>query len=95
LQIGIKRVEGVRFRLGPTTALQVGDTLERCRRSGRFHTALDAECGIAHYLGLPRVCITPVCCHPGSVLTREPRSRFTAGFYANARFNSIMFPRRA
>ena len=90
LQIGIKRVEGGTFSTWANEGLQVGDTLEAMPPQGRFHTALDADAH-RHYLGFAGGSgITPVLSILRSVLTREPRSRFTL-VYANRAVNSIMF----
>jgi ring-1,2-phenylacetyl-CoA epoxidase subunit PaaE len=90
LKVGIKRVDGGAFSTWANENLAPGDTIEAMPPMGNFHTALDPEQG-RHYLGFAGGSgITPVLSILKTVLTREPRSRFTL-VYANKQMNSIMF----
>lgn len=90
LQVGIKRVEGGAFSTWANDQIKVGDTLEAMPPMGKFHTELDADAA-RHYLGFAGGSgITPVLSILRTVLTREPKSRFTL-VYANRAVSTIMF----
>lgn len=90
LKVGIKRVDGGCFSTWVNENLKVGDTLEAMPPMGAFFTALEPDVG-KHYLGFAGGSgITPVLSIVKTVLSREPRSRFTL-VYANRQISSIMF----
>ena len=90
LKVGIKRVDGGCFSTWVNENLKPGDMLEAMPPMGAFFTALEPEVG-KHYLGFAGGSgITPVLSIIKTVLSREPRSRFTL-VYANRQISSIMF----
>ncbi|XWN30816.1 MAG: 2Fe-2S iron-sulfur cluster-binding protein [Devosia sp.] len=90
LKVGIKRVDGGAFSTWANEDLQVGDVLEAMPPMGTFHTPLDADAG-RHYIGFAGGSgITPVLSILKTVLSREPKSRFTL-VYANRAVSTIMF----
>ena len=90
LKVGIKRVDGGCFSTWANENLKAGDTLEAMPPMGAFFTALEPEIA-KHYLGFAGGSgITPVLSIIKTVLSREPRSRFTL-VYANRQISSIMF----
>ena len=90
LQVGIKRVEGGAFSAWANEELRPGETIEAMPPMGSFHTALDPRAE-RHHLGFAGGSgITPILSIMRTVLTREPRSRFTL-VYANRAVSSIMF----
>ncbi len=90
LRVGIKRVDGGAFSTWANEGLTQGDTLDAMPPMGKFHTPLDPESG-KQYLGFAGGSgITPLLSIIKTVLTREPKSRFTL-VYANRQINSIMF----
>lgn len=90
LKVGIKRVDGGCFSTWANEALKAGDTLEAMPPMGAFFTALEPEVA-KHYLGFAGGSgITPVLSIIKTVLSREPRARFTL-VYANRQISSIMF----
>ncbi|MEM8856029.1 MAG: 2Fe-2S iron-sulfur cluster-binding protein [Pseudomonadota bacterium] len=90
LKVGIKRVDGGAFSTWANEDLKVGDVLEAMPPMGTFHTPLNAEAG-RHYLGFAGGSgITPVLSILKTVLSREPKSRFTL-VYANRAVSTIMF----
>lgn len=90
LKVGIKRVDGGAFSTWANESLEPGAVLEAMPPMGNFHTPLDP--GVARqYLGFAGGSgITPVLSILKTVLSREPKSRFTL-VYANRQINSIMF----
>jgi len=90
LKVGIKRVDGGCFSTWINDNLKAGDTLEAMPPMGAFFTALEPEVA-KHYLGFAGGSgITPVLSIIKTVLSREPRARFTL-VYANRQISSIMF----
>lgn len=90
LRVGIKRVDGGAFSTWVNENLAAGDTLEAMPPMGKFHTPLDPTAD-RHYLGFAGGSgITPVLSIIKTVLSREPKSRFTL-VYANRQISSIMF----
>ncbi|MGJ7039347.1 ring-1,2-phenylacetyl-CoA epoxidase subunit PaaE [Shinella sp. BE166] len=90
LKVGIKRVDGGCFSTWVNENLKPGDTLEAMPPMGAFFTALEPETA-KHYLGFAGGSgITPVLSIIKTVLSREPRARFTL-VYANRQISSIMF----
>ncbi|AOF89751.1 1,2-phenylacetyl-CoA epoxidase subunit PaaE [Sinorhizobium sp. RAC02] len=90
LKVGIKRVDGGCFSTWVNENLKAGDTLEAMPPMGAFFTALEPETA-KHYLGFAGGSgITPVLSIIKTVLSREPRARFTL-VYANRQISSIMF----
>ncbi|MCC5987270.1 MAG: 2Fe-2S iron-sulfur cluster binding domain-containing protein [Pararhodobacter sp.] len=90
LRVGIKRVDGGAFSNWANDNLDPGAVLEAMPPMGNFHTALDPAAA-RHYLGFAGGSgITPVLSIVKTVLTREPKSRFTL-VYANRAVASIMF----
>lgn len=90
LKVGIKRVDGGCFSTWANENLKAGDTLEAMPPMGAFFTALEPEVA-KHYLGFAGGSgITPVLSIIKTVLSREPRARFTL-VYANRQISSIMF----
>lgn len=77
LRVAVKNIPGGAFGVFACEVLKVGDVLDVMTPAGRFTTKLDP----AHersYLGVAAGSgITPVISLVRSVLTREPRSRFT------------------
>ncbi|MEW9614027.1 1,2-phenylacetyl-CoA epoxidase subunit PaaE [Shinella sp. S4-D37] len=90
LKVGIKRVDGGCFSTWVNENLKPGDTLEAMPPMGAFFTALEPEAA-KHYLSFAGGSgITPVLSIIKTVLSREPRARFTL-VYANRQISSIMF----
>ncbi|SMX51096.1 1,2-phenylacetyl-CoA epoxidase subunit PaaE [Actibacterium lipolyticum] len=90
LQVGIKKVDGGAFSTWANDNLKPGDTLEAMPPMGNFHTPI-TPLATHHYVGFAGGSgITPVLSILRTVLTREPKSRFTL-VYANRAVNSIMF----
>ncbi|MCR6502229.1 phenylacetate-CoA oxygenase/reductase subunit PaaK [Shinella sp. CPCC 101442] len=90
LKVGIKRIDGGCFSTWVNENLKAGDTLEAMPPMGAFFTALEPETA-KHYLGFAGGSgITPVLSIIKTVLSREPRARFTL-VYANRQISSIMF----
>ncbi|RLQ88787.1 1,2-phenylacetyl-CoA epoxidase subunit PaaE [Notoacmeibacter ruber] len=90
LRVGIKRVDGGAFSTFANEELKVGDTLEAMPPQGRFHTPIEED-STRHYVAFAAGSgITPVLSIIRTVLTREPKARFTL-VYANRQVNSIMF----
>ncbi len=90
LQVGIKRVDGGAFSTWANEQLKVGDVLDAMPPMGRFHAPLDPA-SERHYLGFAGGSgITPLLSIIKTVLTREPKARFTL-VYANRQISSIMF----
>ncbi len=90
LRVGIKRVDGGAFSTWANENLAPGAVLEAMPPMGNFHTALEAG-QARHYLGFAGGSgITPVLSIIKTVLSREPKSRFTL-VYANRQVASIMF----
>ena len=88
LRVGIKRVEGGTFSSWANETLTPGTLLEAMPPMGNFHLPLGPA---RHYLGFAGGSgITPVLSILKTILTREPKSRFTL-VYANRQINSIMF----
>lgn len=90
LRIGVKRVDGGAFSTWANESLRPGEVLEAMPPMGAFHTPI--EPGAAkYYLGFAGGSgITPVLSIIKTVLTAEPKSRFTL-VYANRQISSIMF----
>ena len=90
LRVGIKRVDGGAFSTWANEALRPGDVVEAMPPMGAFFTPI--EPGVAkHYLGFAGGSgITPVLSIIKTILTREPKARFTL-VYANRQIASIMF----
>ncbi|TWI35867.1 1,2-phenylacetyl-CoA epoxidase subunit PaaE [Paracoccus sulfuroxidans] len=90
LKVGIKRVDGGAFSTWVNENLNAGDEIEAMPPMGKFFTALEPDTE-KHYLGFAGGSgITPVLSIIKTVLTREPKSRFTL-VYANRQISSIMF----
>jgi ring-1,2-phenylacetyl-CoA epoxidase subunit PaaE len=90
LRVGIKRVDGGAFSTWANENLAPGDQIDAMPPMGRFFTPLDAAAA-RHYLGFAGGSgITPLLSIIKTVLTREPKSRFTL-VYANRQINTIMF----
>jgi ring-1,2-phenylacetyl-CoA epoxidase subunit PaaE len=90
LKVGIKRVDGGAFSTWANENLAPGDVLEAMPPMGKFHTPLDPAAA-RHYVGFAGGSgITPVLSIVKTVLSHEPRSRFTL-VYANRQVSSIMF----
>ena len=90
LKVGIKRVDGGCFSTWANENLKPGDTLEAMPPMGAFFTALEPDVA-KHYLGVAGGSgVTPVLSIIKTVLSREPRARFTL-VYANRQISSIMF----
>ncbi|PVH29534.1 2Fe-2S iron-sulfur cluster-binding protein [Pararhodobacter oceanensis] len=90
LKVGIKRVDGGAFSTWANEALKPGAVLEAMPPMGNFHAPLDEKAG-RNYLGFAGGSgITPVLSILKTVLSREPKSRFTL-VYANRQMSSIMF----
>lgn len=90
LRVGIKRVDGGAFSTWANENLAPGDQIDAMPPMGRFFTPLDADAA-RHYLGFAGGSgITPLLSIIKTVLTREPKSRFTL-VYANRQINTIMF----
>lgn len=90
LRVGIKRVDGGAFSTWANEDLAPGAVLEAMPPMGRFHTPID-QAAEKHYLGFAGGSgITPVLSIIKTILSREPKSRFTL-VYANRQVNSIMF----
>ncbi|WP_313532170.1 1,2-phenylacetyl-CoA epoxidase subunit PaaE [Shinella sp.] len=90
LKVGIKRVDGGCFSTWVNENLKPGDIMEAMPPMGAFFTALEPEVS-KHYLGFAGGSgITPVLSIIKTVLSREPRARFTL-VYANRQISSIMF----
>lgn len=88
LRVGIKRVEGGTFSSWANETLTPGTLLEAMPPMGNFHLPLGST---RHSLGFAGGSgITPVLSILKTILTREPKSRFTL-VYANRQINSIMF----
>ncbi len=90
LRVGIKRVDGGAFSTWANENLAPGDLIDAMPPMGRFFTPLDATAA-RHYLGFAGGSgITPLLSIIKTVLSREPKSRFTL-VYANRQINTIMF----
>lgn len=90
LQVGIKRVDGGAFSTWANESLAPGDEIEAMPPMGKFFTAIDPGAA-RHYLGFAGGSgITPLLSIIRTMLTREPRSRFTL-VYSNRQISSIMF----
>lgn len=90
LEVGIKRVEGGAFSTWANDEMKVGDRLEAMAPAGNFHARLDGDAG-HHYLGFAGGSgITPVLSLIRTILSREPKARFTL-VYANRAVSTIMF----
>ena len=90
LRVGIKRVNGGAFSTWANEHLLPGDQIDAMPPMGRFYTAIEPEAE-KHYLGFAAGSgITPVLSIIKTVLSREPRSRFTL-VYGNRQIGSIMF----
>ena len=90
LRVGVKRVDGGAFSNWINGDLRKGDVLEAMAPMGRFFAPLDPDAA-RHYLGFAGGSgITPVLSIIRTVLSREPKSRFTL-VYANRQISSIMF----
>ena len=90
LRVGIKQVAGGAFSTWANNDLQVGDMLEAMEPMGKFHAPIEPA-KAKNYLGFAGGSgVTPVLSILKTVLSEEPRSRFTL-VYANRGMNSIMF----
>ena len=90
LKVGIKRVDGGTFSTWVNEHLRAGDEIEAMPPMGKFFTAIEPEAD-KHYLGFAGGSgITPVLSIIKTVLTHEPKARFTL-VYANRQISSIMF----
>jgi ring-1,2-phenylacetyl-CoA epoxidase subunit PaaE len=90
LQVGIKRVDGGAFSTFANEALAIGDTLRAMPPAGRFTLPLDPVAAHRYLAFAGGSGITPILSHIRTILTREPRARFTL-VYANRGVNTIMF----
>jgi ring-1,2-phenylacetyl-CoA epoxidase subunit PaaE len=90
LRVGIKRVDGGAFSTWANENLAPGAVLEAMPPMGKFFTQIDPAAE-KHYLAFAGGSgITPVLSIIKTILTREPKSRFTL-VYANRQISSIMF----
>ena len=90
LKVGIKRVDGGAFSNWANGNLAPGDVIEAMPPMGRFYMDIDPTTE-KHYLGFAGGSgITPVLSIIKTVLSQEPRSKFTL-VYSNRQINSIMF----
>lgn len=90
LRVGIKRVDGGAFSTWANEELAPGTVLEAMPPMGRFYTQIDPGAE-KHYLGFAGGSgITPVLSIIKTILSQEPKSRFTL-VYANRQVSSIMF----
>ncbi len=90
LRVGIKRVDGGAFSTWANENLAPGLVLDAMPPMGKFYTAIDPAAD-KHYLGFAGGSgITPVLSIIKTVLSHEPKSRFTL-VYANRQISSIMF----
>ena len=89
LEIGVRVQPGGAFGEFAANELAVGDTLDVMPPTGRFHLGDDAYGGF-HVGFAAGSGITPILSIVGSLLQRDPDSRF-ALFYGNRRQNSTMF----
>ncbi|MGI9480816.1 MAG: 2Fe-2S iron-sulfur cluster-binding protein [Hyphomicrobiales bacterium] len=90
LQVGIKRVDGGAFSTWANEDLKVGQALQAMAPIGNFHTPIEPD-SEKFYLGFAGGSgITPVLSILKTVLSREPKSRFTL-VYANQAVNTVMF----
>jgi ring-1,2-phenylacetyl-CoA epoxidase subunit PaaE len=90
LRIAIRRVADGRFSTYATNRLRVGDELRVMTPTGRFTTELDPLAD-KHYVAVAGGSgITPVISMTATILSAEPRSRFTL-LYANRSRRSTMF----
>jgi ring-1,2-phenylacetyl-CoA epoxidase subunit PaaE len=90
LRVAVKRLAGGVFGVHANDALKPGDTLDVLAPLGRFTTTLDPA-NEKRYLGIAAGSgITPVMSLLQSVLSREPRSRFTL-LYGNRSSRSVIF----
>ncbi len=90
LRVAIKQVEGGLFSSFANQNLKSGDRLQVMPPMGRFTSQLDFSAA-RNYLGI--ACgsgITPILSILKSVLSREPKSRFTL-LYGNRNMQSILF----
>ena len=89
LEIGVRVQPGGAFGEFAANELAVGDTLDVMPPTGRFHLGDDAYGGF-HVGFAAGSGITPILSIVGSLLQRDPDSRF-ALFYGNRKQNSTMF----
>ncbi len=90
LRVGVRKVKGGVFSNWINTELKVGDTVDVMAPQGRFFVPTDANAK-RHYLGVAGGSgITPILSIMKTVLSREPRSRFTL-MYGNRAVRSTMF----
>ena len=90
LKVGIKRVDGGAFSTWANENLAPGDEIDAMPPMGKFFAPIEPETE-KQYLGFAGGSgITPVLSIIKTVLTREPKSRFTL-VYANRQISSIMF----
>lgn len=90
LRIGVRKVRGGVFSNWIAQSLRAGDSIEIMPPQGRFYVPVDARAS-RHYLGIAGGSgITPVLSILKTVLTHEPRSRFTL-LYGNRGLRSTMF----
>ena len=90
LQVGIKRVDGGAFSTWANENLSPGDEIDAMPPMGKFFTPITPEAE-KQYLGFAGGSgITPVLSIIKTVLSQEPRSKFTL-VYSNRQINSIMF----
>ena len=91
LQVGIKRVEGGVFSTWANESLHAGMTLEAMEPMGSFHRATEESDTARSYLAFAVGSgITPILSILNTLLSEEPKSRFTLVF-ANRSINTIMF----
>jgi ring-1,2-phenylacetyl-CoA epoxidase subunit PaaE len=90
LRVGVRRVAGGLFSNWVHGQLRVGDEIDVMAPQGRFFVPIQPQAQ-RHFLGIAGGSgITPILSILKTVLTREPRSRFTL-LYGNRHWASTMF----
>lgn len=90
LRVAVKKVEGGRFSRLANEVLHVGDTLDVMTPMGNFHAELNGVHTKYYVAFAAGSGITPILSILKTVLTTEPKSRFTL-FYGNRSVDSILF----
>lgn len=90
LRVAVKKVPNGRFSTFANETLKAGDQLEVMTPMGRFHTTLNPENEKEYVAFAAGSGITPIMSIMKSVLTKEPKSKFTL-FYGNRAVDSIIF----
>jgi ring-1,2-phenylacetyl-CoA epoxidase subunit PaaE len=90
LRVGVRKVRGGVFSNWIHAQLQAGDTVQVMAPQGRFFVPI-APTARRHHLGIAGGSgVTPILSTMKTVLSREPRSRFTL-IYGNRQLASTMF----